>query len=187
LLLAAVTSLVATVQAGPALGAGPDPDQTDTDRAERPDKDRKKRPDDKELEDNSTKRAGMEVAGYNDSDHVSVVTPSIHAGIENVSGASLNASYLVDVVSAASADIVSTASRRWEEVRQAGSLSGQYKPHDFGVGVGASVSNEPDYLSIGAYAMVIKDFDEKNWTVNFGYGYSHDTAGRCGTGGACTP
>jgi Protein of unknown function (DUF3570) len=182
-----VAFLAVMGEAGTALGAGPDPDQTDTDRAERPDRDKKKRAADKELEDTSTKRAGMELAGYNDSDHVSVVTPSINAGIENVSGASLNASYLVDVVSAASADIVSTASRRWEEVRQAGSLSGQYKPHDFGVGVGGSVSNEPDYLSIGAYAMVIKDFDEKNWTVNFGYGYSHDTAGRCGTGGACTP
>jgi hypothetical protein len=168
------------------MGAGPDPDQTDTDRAERPDK-KKKHSEDKELEDNSTKRAGLEFAGYNDSDHVSVVTPSVNAGLENVSGASLNASYLVDVVSAASADIVSTASRRWEEIRQAGSLSGQYKPHDFGVGVGGSVSSEPDYLSIGAYGMVVKDFDEKNWTVNFGYGFSHDTAGRCGTGGQCTP
>ena len=58
---------------------------------------------------------------YTDSDHVTVFTPSIAAGIENVSGASLNASYLVDVVSAASVDIVSTASPRWKEVRQAGS------------------------------------------------------------------
>jgi hypothetical protein len=123
---------------------------------------------------------------------VSVLTPSLAAGIDNVSGGSLNASYLVDIVSAASADIVSTASRRWEEVRQAGSLSGQYKPHDFGVGVGGSVSREPDYLSYGVYATMVKDFDEKNWTLNFGYGFSHDTAGRCGGEGglgtaSCTP
>jgi len=115
------------------------------------------------------------------------VTPSVSVGIDNVSGASLNGSYLVDVVSAASVDIVSTASRRWEEVRQAGTLSGLYKPHDFGVGVGGSVSREPDYLSYGAYAMVVKDFDQKNWTVTFGYGPSHDTIGRCGIGGGCTP
>jgi hypothetical protein len=186
-LLAVATSLVATLSTEPAIGAGTDPDQTDTERAERPDKDKKKRNSDKDLEDTATKRAGLEFAGYNDNDHVSVVTPSITAGIENVSGASLNASYLVDIVSAASADIVSTASRRWEEVRQAGTISGQYKPHDFGVGIGGSVSSEPDYLSYGFYAMVVKDFAEKNWTANFGYGFSHDTAGRCGTGDGCTP
>src|SRR5208283_3657207 len=117
----------------------------------------------------------------------SVLTPSINAGIDNVSGASLTGSYLVDVVSAASADIVSTASNRWQEVRQAGGLGAQYKPHDFGVGVGGSVSSEPDYLSYGFFATAVKDFDEKNWTLNFGFGYSHDTAGRCGDNGQCTP
>ena len=115
-------------------------------------------------------------------------TPSIRVGVENVSGASLRATYLVDVVSAASADIVSTASPRWQEVRQAGTLSAQYKPSDFGVAVGGSMSSEPDYLSYGGYAMVIKDFDSKNWTVTLGYGFSHDTAGRCGAADAgCTP
>ncbi|HEX3772552.1 MAG TPA: DUF3570 domain-containing protein [Polyangiaceae bacterium] len=139
------------------------------------------------LEDTSTKRASMELAGYNDSDHVTVVTPSIALGVEDTSGASLHATYLVDVVSAASVDIVSTASSRWKEVRQAGTISGQYKPRDFGVTVGSSVSSEPDYLSYGAYASIIKDFDEKNWSLTFGYGFSHDTIGRCGDNGTCTP
>jgi hypothetical protein len=193
-LLAAAAFLVATANVRPAVGAGSS-DSSDADPAatDRPGhaRDTGKEPDKhaggKELEDTANEHVGMELAGYNDSDHVTVVTPSINAGISNVSGASLDASYLVDVVSAASADIVSTASRRWEEVRQAGTLSAQYKPRDFGVGVGGSVSSEPDYLSYGAYATVIKDFDEKNWTVQFGYGFSHDTAGRCGTGGTCTP
>jgi|CZKU01.1.fsa_nt_gi hypothetical protein len=139
------------------------------------------------LEDTTTKRASMELGGYNDSDHVTVVTPSVAIGIEDASGASLHATYLVDVVSAASVDIVSTASSRWKEVRQAGTVSGEYKPHDFGVAVGTSVSSEPDYLSYGAYATVTKDFDEKNLSVFFGYGFSHDTAGRCGDNGGCTP
>ena len=142
---------------------------------------------DAKLEDTATKQVGLEFASYTDTDHVTVFTPSIHAALGNVGGASLNASYLADVVSAASADIVSTASSRWNEVRHAGTVNGQYKPHDFGVGIGGSVSSEPDYLSYGAYASVVKDFDQKNWTANFGYGFSHDTAGRCGVGGACTP
>ncbi len=139
------------------------------------------------LEDTSTKSAAFEMAAYDDSDHVTVFTPSVALGIENVSGAALHATYLVDVVSAASADIVSTASPRWQEVRQAGSLSGDYKPHDFGVTFGGSFSREPDYLSYGAYAMMTKDFDEKNWTFFFGYGFSHDRIGRCGDNGLCTP
>ncbi len=139
------------------------------------------------LEDPTTKRASMEFASYNDSDHVTVVTPSIALGIDNVSGAALRATYLVDIVSAASVDIVSTASSRWKEVRHAGTISADYKPHDFGVSVGTSVSSEPDYLSYGAHAIVTKDFDEKNWTLFFGYGFSHDIIGRCGDYGTCTP
>ena len=190
-LVAVAALLVATAEVQPARGSdSSDTDQTSTARDENS-ANRKKAEDRSPLEDTSTKHASVELAGYSDSDHVSVVTPSISAGIDNVSGGSLNASYLVDIVSAASADIVSTASRRWEEIRQAGSLSGQYKPHDFGVGVGGSVSREPDYLSYGVYATMVKDFDEKNWTLNFGYGFSHDTAGRCGgeggPGPACTP
>jgi hypothetical protein len=146
-----------------------------------------KAPDKASMEDTSIKSVALEIGGYDDSDHVTVLTPSLRASISNVSGASLSGSYLVDVVSAASADIVSSASRRWEEVRQAGTLSGQYKPDDVGVGIGASVSREPDYLSYGVYATLVKDFDQKNWTLNFGYGFSHDTAGVCGAGGACTP
>ena len=129
----------------------------------------------------------MEFATYNDSDHVTVVTPSIALGIEDTGGASLHASYLVDIVSAASVDIVSTASSRWKEVRHAGTLEAEYKPHDFGVAVGGAVSSEPDYLSYAAHAIVTKDFDEKNWTLFFGYGFSHDTIGRCGDFGKCTP
>jgi Protein of unknown function (DUF3570) len=138
------------------------------------------------LEDTATKRASFEIAGYDDSDHVTVVTPSIALAIDNVSGASLHATYLVDVVSAASVDIVSTASQRWREVREAGSVSAGYKPRDFGVTVGGSVSSEPDYLSYGAYALVTKDFNEKNLSLFFGYGFSHDTIGRCGVYGTCT-
>jgi hypothetical protein len=139
-------------------------------------------------EDTATERAALQMGAYKDNDAVTVFTPSVAIGIENASGASLRANYLIDIVSAASADIVSTASSRWQEVRHAGSLYGEYKPRDFGVGVGASVSREPDYLSYGAYATVRKDFSEKNWALYFGYGFSHDTAGRCGgANDGCTP
>ncbi len=134
------------------------------------------------LEDTSNKHASLEMAGYTDSDHVTVFTPSIAADLQNVTaGASIRGSYLVDVVSAASVDIVSTASRRWTEVRQAGSIGITYKPHDFGVDLAGSLSSEPDYFSYGLAVSVIHDFDERNLTAQFGYGYSHDISGRSGT------
>jgi hypothetical protein len=139
-------------------------------------------------EDTATYRAISEVAAYTDSDHVSVLTPSIGLGVGNLNGASLRASYLVDVVSAASVDIVSSASPRWEEVRHAGSLSTEYKPGEWGIGVGGSVSSEPDYLSYGGFLRLSKDFDEKNWTVFLGAGVTRDIMGRCGgIDEECTP
>ena len=133
-------------------------------------------------EDITTKKISMETAAYTDSDHVTVLTPSIAASLENVTtGASIRGSYLVDVVSAASVDIVSTASRRWTEVRQGGALEAEYKPRDFGVSVAGSTSNEPDYFSYGFGVTMTLDLLEKNLTLIGGYGYGHDTAGRSGT------
>jgi hypothetical protein len=122
------------------------------------------------------------MATYTDTDHVTVFTPSISGQVENVTtGASLRGSYLVDVVSAASVDIVSTASRHWEEVRQAGALEAEYKPRNLGIAGAGSVSSEPDYLSVGGGVNLKLDLDEKNVGLQFGYGYSHDTIGRHGT------
>ncbi len=91
----------------------------------------------------------LEMSAYTDTDNVTVFTPSVNASIENVTqGASIRGHYLVDVVSAASADIVSTASGRWTEVRQAGGLEGTYKPRETGFTVAGAMSSEPDYLSL---------------------------------------
>jgi hypothetical protein len=138
--------------------------------------------------DESTKRAALEFGTYNDNNGVTVFTPSVSVGIDNVDGAALRGSYLIDVVSAASPDIVTTASRRFQEVRHAGSLYGQYKPKDFGVGIGGSVSTEPDYLAAGGFMTLMQDFDDKNWTLQVGAGLMHDTIGRCnGIDHPCTP
>jgi Protein of unknown function (DUF3570) len=129
-----------------------------------------------------TAHASAEVAGYSDTDHVAVLTPNVSGRVENpTAGWSAEGSYLVDFISAASVDIVSTASSRWTEVRHAGALSGTYKPHDLGLSVKASISDEPDYLAYAAGGYVTADFDERNISVIFGYAYGHDTIGRTGT------
>ncbi len=127
-------------------------------------------------------RASTEVAAYSDTDHVAVLTPSVAGHVENpTSGWSVDGSYLVDVVSAASVDIVSTASRRWSEVRQAGSLRGAYKPGAWGGSVEASASSEPDYTAYAAGGYLTRDLDEKNLVLVLGYGFGHNVIGRTGT------
>jgi Protein of unknown function (DUF3570) len=127
-------------------------------------------------------KASSETAQYADTDHVFVTTPSVSGSVAKpASGMSLSGSYLVDVVSAASVDIVSTASRRWQEVRQAGTLEAAYKPGTFGVTANGALSSEPDYLSYAAGVLLAQDLVEKNVTLFTGYGYAHDVAGRTGT------
>lgn len=127
-------------------------------------------------------RASAETSVYLDDTHVEVVTPTIAGTIESpTAGWSLSGRYLVDVVTAASADIVATASPPWTEVRHAGSLEGEYKKGDFGGGAHASISREPDYRSISAGLHGTLDLDEKNYGLLLGYAYRHDTAGRAGT------
>jgi hypothetical protein len=123
-----------------------------------------------------------EVAEYADTDHVFVFTPSVAGTVYSpTAGWNLAGSYLVDVVSAASVDIVSTASRRWEEVRNEGSLSGGYKPGNFGVAANALVSSEPDYLSLNGGVSLTQDLRDKTVTWLAAYNYGHDVAGRTGT------
>ena len=122
------------------------------------------------------------MGGYADSDHVFVLTPSIAGNVGNpTAGWSMDGSYLVDVVSAASVDIVSTASRHWTEVRQAGTLGGTYKPGTFGASVDGAVSSEPDYLSLSGGGAITQDFADKNVTLLLGFHHGHDVAGRTGT------
>lgn len=126
--------------------------------------------------------ASSEVAGYADSDHVYVVSPTVAGSVANpTAGWSAGGRYLVDVVSAASVDIVSTASRRWEEVRHAGSVNGSYKPGAFGVSGSGDVSIEPDYQSYTGGISLTQDLLNKNLTLLGGYSYGHDIGGRHGT------
>jgi hypothetical protein len=119
-----------------------------------------------------------EVSGYADTDAVNVFTPAVEASVENpISGWTASGSYLIDIVSAASVDIVSTASNHWVETRHAATVSGGYKPSTVGVTAAGSVSREPDYLSWTAGGIVALELADKTANPTFGYSYSNDTAG----------
>jgi hypothetical protein len=121
----------------------------------------------------------LETSGYLDTDHVSVLSPTVSAGLtDDVSGWSVNGHYLVDVVSAASVDIVSTASPHWTEVRHAGGVSGSAAFDPVTLGASAVVSREPDYLSITGGATLSLDLLDKNLTPYLAYSREQDSVGR---------
>jgi Protein of unknown function (DUF3570) len=126
--------------------------------------------------------AKTEMAAYGDSDAVNVLTPGIEASVENpLSGWTVGGSYLVDIVSAASVDIVSTASPHWHEVRQAGTLNGKYQPGNVGYSISGAVSDEPDYRSLSGGGSLSLDLANKNVVPLIGYSFAQDVAGRSGT------
>jgi len=121
---------------------------------------------------------GIEMSGYTDSTAVHVLTPAINAAIVSPTGGwNVGASYLLDMVTAASPDLVSTASRSFREQRHAASLSGGYKFSFAQVGLNGNVSSEPDYLSRTVGGNVSTELNDKRITPRIGYSYSWDTIG----------
>jgi hypothetical protein len=129
-----------------------------------------------------TSRVSTELAGYQDTNATSVLTPSVGASVESpTAGWGLNGRYLVDVVTAASPDIVATASPRWTEVRQAGSVGARYKPSTFGIAASGSASYSNDYLALGGGGQLTQELLDKTLTLVGGYSYGRDTIGRTDT------
>jgi Protein of unknown function (DUF3570) len=129
-----------------------------------------------------TSRVSFETTGYQDSHATGVVTPTVAARLDSpTAGWGLNGRYLVDVVSAASPDIVSTASRSWTEVRHAGSIGARYKPGLTGFALGGQASSTPDYLALTGSGTFTQDLDEKTMTLVLSYGFGRDLVGKTGT------
>lgn len=124
----------------------------------------------------------LEMSMYEDTFAVRILNPAIRASIASpTKGWNVDASYLVDFVSAASPDIVSTASPRGSDTRQAVSVGGGYKPGTLGAQVGGAFSTEADYIARSLDVAVLGDMKEKTVTPRLGYSYSNDTNARGGT------
>jgi hypothetical protein len=128
-----------------------------------------------------TVAASVDLAGYTDSTQVHVASPSVAASVsDEAAGWSVGGRYLVDAVSAASVDIVATASPRWTELRHVGSAEVSYKRGAASVTASGGVSREPDYLSVSGGVVVSLDLLDKNLTPFLGTRYGHDDVGRKG-------
>ena len=127
-------------------------------------------------------RLGLETNTYADTFAVRIWNPAVRASASSpTNGWNVGASYLVDFVSAASPDIVSTASPRGADTRHGGSVNGGYKPGRFGIDAAAGISSESDYVSRTAGLAVVADFLDKSVTPRLGWTFSSDTIGRGGT------
>ena len=127
-------------------------------------------------------KGGFDFSGYSDTNSVNVITPSLNASVSSpTAGWNVGGSFLLDVVTAASPDIVSEASPAFRDRRFAGILTGGYKPGKYGIQANADISIENDYTSGGGGAAVTGDFHDKLVTPRLAYNYSHDVIGRTGT------
>ncbi len=129
-----------------------------------------------------TVRLGVELSGYSDTMDVHVLAPAVRAGVEHSSdGWGIGAAMLVDVVSAASVDILSTASPRWQEMRWVPSLKAHKRFDVVDLSVAGSLSHEPDYLAASVGGSIAAELRQKTVNPSLAYQWGHDVNGRVGT------
>lgn len=126
-----------------------------------------------------TFRSSLEVATYNDTFHVDVFAPGLALSLENpTTGWRVGGSFVVDVVTTASPDIIATASRRFDQTRFGGTLAGEYKIGAAKVGIDGGISGESDYVARSVGASFSADILDKRVTPTLAYGFGFDTIGR---------
>ena len=122
---------------------------------------------------------GTELSAYSDTNSVYVVSPSANASITSpTAGWNIGGNVLLDVLSAASPDIISYASPPYRERRYAGGLNAGYKFGKLTAQAAANVSSEPDYLSRTIGGAILAELADKSITPRLGFNYTNDTIGR---------
>ncbi len=118
---------------------------------------------------------------YTDNDGVTVVSPSV-SGAVNAGPATLDARVTLDIISAASVDLVTAASPRgFEETRTEAAVGAAW---DFGrgtvTGLGYTVSLEPDFRTHGVGLSQTIDLLDRHATLALRYGFAASKVGRHG-------
>ena len=125
---------------------------------------------------------GFEVSGYLDNTATEVLSPSVSVGVEDeVAGWGIEGNFMVDAVTAASTEIVATASPRWTDERYAPGLRAHFKAGDATINLGGSASVESDYIAGGASLGASIGFRQKTITPSLTYTFGYNQAGRRGT------
>lgn len=127
-------------------------------------------------------RTALEMSAFRDTLDVLILNPLVRFNVASpTKGWSFGASYLVDVISAASPDFVSTASPTGHDMRHAIAVNGAYKPGLYGADVNAGYSTEADYISRFVGVGLLADTFDKRFTPRVGWTFAYDTISRGGT------
>lgn len=117
---------------------------------------------------------------YVDSDHTTVVSPLVAISRDTWRGGTLSASYVADVVSSASIDVVSNATKHMSDFRSEISGSVSQKVRATTIAASYVYSTEHDYASHNASFSLTQDLLQKNTTLAFGAAFSQNTVRRTG-------
>jgi hypothetical protein len=124
-------------------------------------------------------KAGTQLSGYADTTSVYVWSPEVDGTVSSpTQGWNVGGHFLVDVVSAASPDIVSEASPPYTEQRYSGGLTGGYKYQVYQGQAQVNYSQEPDYISRGGGLAVTAELNDKLITPRLAGNFNHDSIGR---------
>jgi len=128
-------------------------------------------------------RIASKVAYYTDDDGLTVVTPIISVDQKIFDASSISLEYDADVLSAATVDVRTSATEKFEEVRHGMALAGTHRVLSWQTDLSAalSYSKEYDYESVTVGAGFAKELLQKNVTVGAGYSYVSNRVGRSHT------
>jgi hypothetical protein len=119
---------------------------------------------------------------YHDSDHTDVISPQVAAAAAlDDDGGSVSATSVVDIVTAASVDVVSEATPGFTEVREEGDLRVAKRVGEWLPGARYRYSHEPDYVSHGGALSLERRLGSADTTLTASFDLTHDTVGRHGT------
>jgi hypothetical protein len=117
---------------------------------------------------------------YTDSDRTTVVSPLAAISRDAWKGGTLSASYVADVVSSASVDVISNATQRMNDFRSEITAGLSQKLHLTTLSADYVYSVENDYQSHNADLGIAQDLFEKNTTLALGWTFSDNAVGRTG-------
>jgi hypothetical protein len=119
------------------------------------------------------------VAYYGDSDKTTVVTSVAEASVRLPAPVTVNGHFLVDAVSSASVDVISAATKRFDENRIEFGANAQIGFAQSTEGsLGYTHSTENDWQSHALELGLSRDLAKKNAKLSVGYGFTRNYVGR---------
>ncbi|MCB9597782.1 MAG: DUF3570 domain-containing protein [Sandaracinaceae bacterium] len=126
-------------------------------------------------------RVAVDALYYTDTDNVMAFTPSVSARHRFEDGGSVGARGALDVITAASVDVVSHATNRFDEARTEGAIDFAVPIDDALFRMAYRASWEPDYLSNGLSAGLQLRLGSADSVLDVSYGLTWDVVGRTHT------